>query len=169
MTSLSSAPGWRSPTWPGGGTTSSLPQAVERDFGPSVDGTEPNQDHLVLLDGRPIGLIQYSRFSDYPEYLEELTSLTPVPDRAVGIDYLIGDPALVGRGLGTEMISRFVEWIWNTEADAIIVPVNSANVASWKALLKAGFRVVARGELEPDNPVDDRRHEILRLDRPEER
>lgn len=142
------------------------PEAVERDFGPSVDGIEPNQDHLVLLDGRPVGLIQYSRFADYPRYREELAPLTPVPHRAVSIDYLIGDPALVGQGVGTAMISRFVEWIWSTEADAIIVPVNSANVASWKALLKAGFRVVARGELEPDNPIDDRLHEILRLDRP---
>jgi aminoglycoside 6'-N-acetyltransferase len=44
--------------------------------------------------------------------------------------------------------------------------VSSANQASWRALLAAGFRLVARGELEPDNPIDDRRHEILRVDRP---
>lgn len=144
-------------------------EAVERDFGPSVDGAEPNQDHLVLLDGGPIGLIQYSRFSDYPEYRQELMPLMPIPDQAVSIDYLIGDPALIGRGLGTEMISRFAQWIWATdpEADAIVVAVNSANSASWKALLKAGFRVAARGDLEPDNPIDDPQHEILRLDRPE--
>jgi len=33
-------------------------------------------------------------------------------------------------------------------------------------LLHAGFRIVARGELEPDNSIDDPSHEILRLDRP---
>lgn len=144
------------------------PQAIERDFGPSVDGLEPSEDHLVILDGRPVGLIQYSRLADYPEYVEELSPLTPVSDQAVSIDYLIGDPALVGRGLGTAMLLAFVERIWSTApgADAIIVPVNSANLASWKALLKAGFQLVARAELEPDNPIDDRMHEILRLDRP---
>jgi aminoglycoside 6'-N-acetyltransferase len=44
--------------------------------------------------------------------------------------------------------------------------VSSANQASWRALLGAGFGLVARGELEPDNPIDDREHEILQIDRP---
>ena len=29
--------------------------AVERDVGTSVDGEEPNEDHLALLDGRGLG------------------------------------------------------------------------------------------------------------------
>jgi aminoglycoside 6'-N-acetyltransferase len=143
-------------------------EGVDRDFGPTVDGREPSEDHLALLDGEPIGLIQYSRYEDYPEYIEELAPVVTVPDHAVTIDYLIGDPTLTGRGLGTAIISEFVARIWETnpQATCIIVPVSSANQASWRALLAAGFRLVARGELEPDNPIDDRRHEILRVDRP---
>ena len=144
--------------------------AVERDFGSSADGTEPSEDHTVLLDGRPIGLIQYSRYADYPDYLAELEGLVDVPPHAVSIDYLIGDPALIGRGLGAAMIRAFVDHVWsiNAEASCIIVPVCSANVASWRTLRAAGFRLVARGPLEPDNPIDDPSHEILRLDRPGE-
>ena len=91
-----------------------------------------------------------------------------MPEGAVSIDYFIGEPTLVGRGLGAAMIRAFVERIWATNADAscVIVPVNSANIASWRALQSAGFRLVARGELEPDNPIDDRDHELLRIDRP---
>ena len=77
------------------------PEAVERDFGPSVDGAEPSEDHLVLLDGFPIGLVQYSRYEDYPEYLTELAPHLDVPAHAVSIDYLIGDPQQIGRGLGS--------------------------------------------------------------------
>jgi aminoglycoside 6'-N-acetyltransferase len=44
--------------------------------------------------------------------------------------------------------------------------VNSANVASWRALTKAGFTLVTRGEMDPDNPTDERMHEVLQLDRP---
>ena len=86
----------------------------------------------------------------------------------MSIDYLIGDRSDTGHGRGTAMIAAFVERIWSTDARAthIVVPVNSANVASWRALLAAGFELVARGDLEPDNPVHDRMHEILRLDRP---
>ena len=144
------------------------PEAVERDFGPTVDGDEPSEDHIVLLDGRPIGLIQYSRYADYPEYQAELAAVLPVPDHAVSIDYLIGDPALIGRGVGTAMIAAFAGHIWQTnpEATCIIVPVSTANQASWRALQRAGFRTAARGDLEPDNPIDDPSHEILELDRP---
>ena len=142
--------------------------AVERDFGASADGQEPNEDHVALLDGRAIGLVQYSRYADYPEYLEELAPLIEVPEHAVSIDYLIGDPTVTGRGVGTAMIAAFTERIWRTDpqASCIIVPVCSANEASWRALLHVGFGVVARGDLEPDNPIDDPLHEILRLDRP---
>jgi aminoglycoside 6'-N-acetyltransferase len=147
------------------------PEAVERDFGSSVDGAEPGEDYLALLDGRPAGLIQYSRYADYPEYLAELARLTPVPEHAVSIDYLIGDATLTGRGLGKAMITRFDERVWEASsvATCIVVPVNAANEASWRALLGAGFRIVARGEMEPDNPMDGREHLILRLDRPEDR
>jgi len=144
------------------------PEALERDFGSTVDGDEPSEDHIVLLDGRPIGLIQSSRYEDYPGYEAELAAVLPVPDHAVSIDYLIGDPTLTGRGVGPAMIAAFASHIWRTNPDAtcIIVPVSSANRASWRALQRAGFRTVARGDLKPNNPTDDPSHEILKLDRP---
>lgn len=75
---------------------------------------------------------------------------------------------MTGRGIGTAMIGAFVEHVWRRHPTppCIIVPVNSANVASWRALRSAGFRLAGQGELEPDNPIDDRGHEILRLERP---
>lgn len=144
------------------------PDAVERDFGPTADGYEPAEDHLALHDGRPIGVVQFCVLADWPEYVDELTPHVALPDGAVSIDYLIGEPELIGRGIGTAMIGAFVEQLWNAspEAAAVVVPVSSANVASWRALQKAGFRTIAQGDLEPDNPIDDPAHEILRLDRP---
>lgn len=144
------------------------PEAVEADFGPTADGAEPAEDHVVLVDGRPVGVMQYCRLVDYPEYLEEIEAVIPVEDGAATIDYMIGEPDLVGRGVGTAVITAFVERVWSTEPGVthLLVPVNSGNVASWRALEKAGFRTVARGEMEPDAPGDDRMHEVLRIDRP---
>jgi aminoglycoside 6'-N-acetyltransferase len=146
----------------------STPEAVERDFGPTADGEEPAEDHLVLVDGEPIGLIQCSRYADYPEDRVQLDGFYPVPPGAVCVDYLIGVPDLTGRGWGPVMIAAFVDRVWHAdpEASCVVVPVASANRPSWRALERAGFTLVARGELEPDNPVDDRSHEVLRLDRP---
>lgn len=144
------------------------PEAVERDFGGAIDGAEPGEDWMAELDGRPIGLVQYSRFRDYPDYTVEIAPVYPVDDGAASIDYLVGDPDMVGRGAGSAMITAFVSFVWTHDptTTSLVVPVNSANERSWRALLRAGFRLVARGELDPDNPIHDRLHEVLRIDRP---
>ena len=146
----------------------SSPEGVERDFGPSVRGEEPGEDLVVLLDGRPVGLMQRAAIADYAEDLVELTAVVDVPDGAVGVDYLIGEPALRGRGLGPRMIAALVEDTWRTRpgVPCVITSVVAANRASWRALEKAGFRRVAEGDLRPDNPIDDPHHVIYRIDRP---
>ncbi len=144
------------------------PEAIERDFGPTVRGEELNEDLLALLDGRPFGLAQRCRISDYDEYVIPLREIVAVPDDAMSIDYLIGDPALVGRGWGTRMLRSLVAdtWAAHPAASCIIVPVSAANTASWRALERAGLARVAEGELEPDNPIDDRHHVVHRINRP---
>jgi aminoglycoside 6'-N-acetyltransferase len=141
---------------------------VERDFGPSVRGEEPGQDLVVLLEDRPVGLLQRSRIADYPEEAEEFAALVDVPTGAVELDYLIGDPSLRGRGLGARMIAEAVADTWRTFPDtpAVLVAVVAANLASWRALEKAGLTRVAEGEMTPDNPVDDPLHFVYRIDRP---
>jgi len=144
------------------------PGALEADFGESIDGKEGSEDHLALLDGEPVGLVQYSRFAAFPDYVEEMEQVYPVGPTAASIDYLIGRTDMIGRGLGTEMIRAFVDRVWDADPEVteLVVPVNSANERSWRALLRVGFRLVARGEMDPDSPDHDRMHEILRLDRP---
>jgi aminoglycoside 6'-N-acetyltransferase len=142
--------------------------AVERDFAASVRGEEPGEDLVVSLDGRPIGLLQRAVIGDYPEDLVEFASITDVPPRAVELDYLIGDPALRGRGLGSAMIAAAVEDTWRTYPDtpAVLVAVVAANVPSWRALERAGLRRVAQGSMTPDNTIDDPLHYVYRVDRP---
>lgn len=144
------------------------PEAIERDFGPVVDGVDPSDDYHVLLDGRPIGYVQFCRFADFPEYISEVAPHVQVPDGAGSIDYFIGEPDCIGRGIGTAMIAAFTAQLWAAQPDltCLIVPVNSANEASWRALVSAGFHLAGRGDLEPDNPIDEPAHEIMRLDRP---
>ncbi|MFI6595843.1 GNAT family N-acetyltransferase [Nonomuraea sp. NPDC050536] len=144
------------------------PEAVERDFGPTARGEEPSEDLLALVDGEPVGLVQRSRLADYPEYLAELSAIVPVSPGTVTIDYLIGAPERTGQGLGPLLIGAMLDRTWRDFPDApcVLVPVSAANRPSWRALEKAGLRRVAEGELEPDNPVDDRAHYLYRIDRP---
>ena len=144
------------------------PEAVEADFGPSVDGKEPTDIFAVLLDDQPVGLIQRYRIDSYPESEQELKDVCELPAAALGIDYLIGDPDARGKGLGAELIASFVEQSWAAFPDSrdVIVPVASGNRASWRSLENAGFTLFAEGDLKPDNPRDPPDHRIYRLPRP---
>jgi aminoglycoside 6'-N-acetyltransferase len=144
------------------------PEGVLRDFGPSVQGKEPGDDLVALLDGHPLGLLQRARLADYPDDLAAFDRILNVPDNATMIDYLIGDPRRVGRGLGPEMIRSAVRrmWVDFPETPCVLVAVVAGNRASWRALEKAGFTRVAQGDIEPDNPIDDPLHYVYRVDRP---
>ena len=143
-------------------------EAIERDFGPSCRGEEPGEDLVVLLDGRPVGLVQRSLISDYPEDAAELSSVTAVPPGAVELDYLVAQASLRGRGLGSRMIAAMVEDTWRTypQAPVVLVAVVAANVASWRVLERAGLHRVAEGAMEPENPLDPPLHYVYRAARP---
>ena len=142
-------------------------EAVERDFGASTRGEEPGEDLLVLLDGanRPAAALGDLRL---PRGSHGIPAVIEVPVGAVELDYFIADPALRGRGLKSRMIAAAVEDTWNSYSDApaVLVAVVAANVASWRALEKAGLKRVAEGPMSPDNPIDDALHYIYRVDRP---
>jgi aminoglycoside 6'-N-acetyltransferase len=142
--------------------------AIERDFGPAVDGREPTDVCVASVGHRPCGLIQRYAIDAYPEYVEQLAPVIAIPPGALSIDYLVGEPDLRGRGLATRMIATWVERSWGAYpgAGAVIVPVAAGNVGSWRALERAGFARVARAELEPDNPRESRDHYLYRLERP---
>jgi aminoglycoside 6'-N-acetyltransferase len=131
------------------------PEALERDFGPSVDGRDPTRIFVVSAD-KAFGLIQRYALADEPRYAAELSRLCEVPPGAISVDYLIGEPDMRGRGLGSAMIAQL------TRGEDVVVPVAAGNVASWRALERAGFSRVAEGDLEPDNPIDPPLHYVYR-------
>lgn len=92
---------------------------------------------VASLAGRPIGLIQIYRSSDFPD------NAAVVGGRIgeVGIDYLIGEPELIGRGLGPALINAFLERHASGRGDVggVRVDVSEANERSWRCLEKLGF------------------------------
>lgn len=145
--------------------------AVEAAYGQVVDGVDPTAVYVAEHEGRAFGLVQVYRFDDEPESSAELSTVCPVPAGALSIDYLIGDPAARGRGLGAAMIAAAVArgFADHADADEVLVPVVAANEASWRALERAGATRYAAGELTPDNPVDSRDHVVHRFLRPRRR
>jgi aminoglycoside 6'-N-acetyltransferase len=143
------------------------PEAVEEHYGPSVDGADPTAVYLGVYAGQPFGMVQVYAFADEPDALAELSTVCRVPPGALSIDYLIGEPAARGRGLGAGMIAAAVArgFADHPHAQDVLVPVALGNEASWRALRRAGAGWYAEGELAPDNPVDPPDHVVHRFTR----
>lgn len=109
---------------------------VEERYAPCIDGLTPTRMWVVEVNGRSVGFLQDYRVGDYPDY----ALLGPDPE-SIGVDYLIGDPAWVGRGLGTRML-----WAWMLrarhrlpDATTYFAAPDHRNAASLRVLAKAGF------------------------------
>ncbi|MSP79071.1 MAG: GNAT family N-acetyltransferase [Dehalococcoidia bacterium] len=148
---------------------------LEEGFGPLIDGTDATEAFVIQLAGEPsaesvvagapIGLIQRCRLRDYPEIG------WPMPWKdanAAGIDYFIGEEKYIDKGIGTEAIRLFARDVFDRypEVEAIIVDPQQDNIASWRALEKAGFERVWAGQFESVGPSDMGPAYLYRLARP---
>jgi RimJ/RimL family protein N-acetyltransferase len=83
-------------------------------------------------------MIQCYRTDDYPADTRDWDAAG-----LIGMDYLIGEEELIGRGLGSAMISAFVEQVVRgvySDARGVVADPEVANLASIGALRRAGFR-----------------------------
>jgi aminoglycoside 6'-N-acetyltransferase len=134
-------------------------EEVVEHYLPSVEGRDPTDLYLIVVDERPIGFIQTYKVADYPEYRD----LVQVEDGVAGVDLFVADPDLVGRGLGTDVLRHFVDDLVfaNESVHACIADPDVDNVASLRAFEKAGFRRVR----EFVDPEDGRPHALVRRER----
>ncbi|HEU5007574.1 MAG TPA: GNAT family N-acetyltransferase [Jatrophihabitantaceae bacterium] len=114
-----------------------------------IEGIEPTVALIAVAQGGPVGWCQWYRWSEYPQ-----SSQFAARPGDLGIDYAIGVPDAVGRGLGTELIGVLLGQARIAEPSApVLVAVDVANTASRRVLEKNGFRLVGvRGiECEPED------------------
>ncbi len=113
-----------------------------------VTGDEPQSVRmLVVLEAAapqddqtatPIGWCQW-----YPINSDEILALGAEPGDC-GFDYAIGDPAAIGRGLGTQLIAALVDEVRRRRPDVgIVVDPDAENRASRRVLEKNGFQRLA--------------------------
>lgn len=128
-----------------------------REYGAAIEGVDPTDHYLIVVDGTPAGMIETYLVSDHPEW----EAIVPVGEGVAGVDLLLGDAALTGRGLGPRVLEQFARDVVfaNPEIDAVVAAVEEENRRSWRAFEKAGFRYV-RDVLEDGVP-----HRLMRLER----
>jgi aminoglycoside 6'-N-acetyltransferase len=130
---------------------------LEAHYGPALAGEDPTRIDLVLEDGRAVGLIQSYVVVDYPDW-EQLVEVGP---GVAGVDILLGEPDVVGRGLGPRVLAEYASRIVFADpaVHACVAGVDVRNERSLRAFGKAGFRPVR------DYEEEGRPHRLLRLER----
>ena len=123
----------------------------------AIEGRDPTDHYLIMLDSRPVGMIETYLVTDHPEWEE----IVRVGEGVAGVDLLIGEDELTGRGLGVEILEAFVRDVVFARPGtrACVATPEEANRPSWRAFEKAGFRYVRDIE-EHGLP-----HRLMRLDR----
>ena len=146
--------------WYGRGETL---EAVEDWYGPIVAGERPTHTYVALLGERPIGLMEWCRFGDYPDVMGFYGVEDP---DMVNCDVLLGEPDIAHRGLGPLMIRRFLKELVFLEArfKICIIDPETENHSAIRAYEKAGFRYLRSvpddGEGTPVYLMELRRDEL---------
>jgi aminoglycoside 6'-N-acetyltransferase len=110
------------------------------DLRQSISDVQPTEVLVVSQEGRPIGWCQWYRCADYPEYAGGVGA----GPGDIGIDYAIGEPTMVGRGVGTDLVAALVVHVrLRYPAAGIIADPETGNMASRRVLEKNGFTLLA--------------------------
>ena len=129
--------------------------AVEAEYGPCIDGLDPTQLFVIEATGQAVGFVQRYRISDNPEWA---VAVSPAGDTsaAVGFDYAIGSVGATRHGVGSEAIRQLLADTFSRypDVDAVIVAMQQANRASWRALERVGFERRWAGLLDSPDPSD---------------
>ena len=106
----------------------------------AVRGEEPVEAWLLVLEGEDAGYFQVYDVGYDAEYREACASVG-VEAGTAGIDYLLGHPGLIGRGVGTAAIGAFVgDVVFGLGPyPAVTAGPDPANAASIRVLEKNGF------------------------------
>lgn len=137
-------------------------EGVVEHYQPAIDGRDPTDHYLVVIGGRPVGMVQTYLVADYPEHAK-LMSISD--STTAGADILIGVAELTGQGIGTEILEQFVTEIVfrRPGTTCCVADPDVRNIASLRAFEKAGFHTM-RTFLDPSN---GQTRVVVRLDRPQ--
>jgi aminoglycoside 6'-N-acetyltransferase len=113
-------------------------EEAEAQYGPRARGEEPTTPCIVELDGRPIGYLQYYRWLPWSDAAEELDIQADA--NTFGIDLYIGEPELVGVGIGTRVVELICGYLESElRASWVALTTEITNERAQRAYEKAGF------------------------------
>lgn len=116
------------------------PTDYDTDVVPAVRGEEAMEPWILVIDGRDSGYFQtYDIGIDEP--YRAACATVGVDAGTAGMDYMLGDAGLIGKGVGSAAIHHFVTDVvfGHGPWPAVCAGPDPANLASIRVLEKNGF------------------------------
>ena len=96
---------------------------------------------IIELDGAPIGFIQFYKWASYAKEATEVG--IPFDDATYSLDVFIGDPNLIGKGVGTRVVTLMSDYLIDElGASAVSLTTDLDNHAAQRCYEKAGFKKI---------------------------
>jgi len=109
---------------------------------------------IIELDGRPIGYLQFYKWCSWADAALECG--IDFDDDTYGLDVLLGEPELIGRGVGSRAVALAAAYLETERAASwVSLTTEETNVRAQRAYEKAGF-VKVRTVLDTDTREGER-------------
>ncbi len=110
-------------------------------YGGRTHPSSPVTACLIEVSNRPIGYLQFYRWDAFPDEVREM-DLQVDPD-AFGLDILIGEPDMLGKGIGPGAVDLASRYLFaHRGASSVALTTEVGNERAQRAYEKAGFRKV---------------------------
>ncbi|MDN5247743.1 MAG: GNAT family N-acetyltransferase [Wolbachia endosymbiont of Tyrophagus putrescentiae] len=97
---------------------------------------KPMHAFIINFNEVNIGYIQYYSKHDFPPTIPHL------PESCAAIDWYIGEPAYIGRGIGTQVLSIFLDEFVFKNFEYAFIDSNTSNIGAIRVYEKAGFKKI---------------------------
>ncbi|EIM08122.1 N-acetyltransferase GCN5 [Planococcus antarcticus DSM 14505] len=111
-------------------------EQVQRKYEPRINGDVSVHPFIVELDKTPIGFLQCYKLTEETKE----TFGYPENQNVYGIDQFIGDPQYFNKGIGTVMITKFLNGPYlKSEVDVVTLDPDISNKRAIRCYEKCGF------------------------------
>ena len=123
------------------------PELIQEKYGTYTQGykaekgiKKPLQAYIIYIANVPIGYIQFYNAYHFPRENGDLPE--GLPKNLAALDFYIGDPDYVGKGIGSLILNKFLKDHIQGKFEACFVDPDPTNQWAIRAYEKAGFQFI---------------------------